>query len=127
MKMKPPVRLLRTTASKPLVLIVFIGVRYCPPALLTRPSMRPVAARTPSIVAITDGSSRMSHGWALARPPSASISAFTVSSLSAVRPISATWAPSEASSCAVQRPMPLPPPVTMMVWPANRPGRNTDW
>jgi len=25
----------------------------------------------------------------------------------------------------VQRPMPLPAPVTMMVWPANRPGRNT--
>jgi hypothetical protein len=32
-------------------------------------------------------------------------------------------APSDDSSCAVQRPMPLPPPVTMTTWPANRPGR----
>ena len=31
-------------------------------------------------------------------------------------------APSAASSCAVQRPMPEPPPVTTTTWPANRPG-----
>ena len=30
--------------------------------------------------------------------------------------------PARTSSCAVQRPMPLPPPVTMTVWPAKRPG-----
>src|SRR4029453_2882582 len=29
-------------------------------------------------------------------------------------------------SCAVQRPMPLPPPVTMMVWPSNSPGLKTE-
>ena len=54
-------------------------------------------------------------------------SSFTCSSFSGVRPIRARRAPSDFSSCAVQRPMPEPPPVTMMVWPANRPGRKTDW
>ena len=54
------------------------------------------------------------------------ITALTVSSLAAVRPTSATWAPSEANSCAVQRPMPLPPPVTTTVWPSNKPGLKTE-
>ena len=34
-----------------------------------------------------------------------------------------TVAPRLASSCAVQRPMPLPPPVTMWTCPSKRPGR----
>jgi len=68
----------------------------------------------------------MSHMCALARPPSASSSAFTAASLSALRPTMATVAPSEASSCAVQRPMPLPPPVTMIICPANKSARNTE-
>jgi hypothetical protein len=37
-----------------------------------------------------------------------------------LRPTRITLAPSAASSWAVQRPMPLPPPVTMTVWPLNR-------
>jgi hypothetical protein len=41
-------------------------------------------------------------------------------SFSGLRPTSSTLAPSAASSWAVQRPMPLPPPVTMRVWPLNR-------
>ena len=40
---KPPVRLLRTTASQPLALIVASGAGNWPPALLTRASMRPCA------------------------------------------------------------------------------------
>ena len=44
---------------------------------------------------------------------------------SGVRPLRMTVAPSEASSCATQRPMPLPEPVTQCTWPANRSGRNT--
>ena len=35
--------------------------------------------------------------------------------------------PQAASSWAVQRPMPLPPPVTMTTWPANSPSRKIDW
>ena len=61
MKMKPPVRLFFTTVSKPLVEIVSRPVRYWPPALLTRPSMRPVPSSTRVIVAITPSSSRMSQ------------------------------------------------------------------
>ena len=37
-----------------------------------------------------------------------------------MRPTSATVAPRRLSSWAVQRPMPLPPPVTIITWPANR-------
>ena len=39
--MKPPVRLLRTTTSKPLALIAAAGEGNWPPALLNRPWMRP--------------------------------------------------------------------------------------
>src|SRR4029077_7893005 len=45
------------------------------------------------------------------------------SSFSGVRPIRARRAPSDFSSCAVQRPMPEPPPVTLTVRPGDRPGR----
>ena len=55
----------------------------------------------------------------------AAISAAVALSLSALRPTSTTWAPSAASSCAVQRPMPLPPPVTHSTWPAKRSERKT--
>src|SRR5882672_1529398 len=125
--MKPPVKLLRTTASNPLVEMVSIAVRYWPPALFTNPSMRPCSASTASMLAITWDSSRISHAWMLHCPPSSRISRRTVSSFSTLRPQIATRAPSAASSCAVQRPMPLPPPVTMMAWPAKTPARKTDW
>ena len=35
--------------------------------------------------------------------------------------------PRDASSCATQRPMPEPPPVTTTTCPANNAVRNTDW
>jgi hypothetical protein len=43
-----------------------------------------------------------------------------------LRPTIATAAPSDASSCAVQRPIPEPPPVTTTTLPANRPGTKTE-
>jgi len=61
----------------------------------------------------------MSQAFQCARPPSSVISAATFCSFSGLRPTSSTLAPRAASSWAVQRPMPLPPPVTMMVWPWN--------
>ena len=64
----------------------------------------------------------MSKARVIARPPSSAISAATRSSFSAVRPLSTTVAPSEASSCATQRPMPLPPPVTQMHLPGEQAG-----
>ena len=59
-------------------------------------------------------------------PPAASISPFTTSSFSCLRPQMATCAPSAAISCAVQRPMPLPPPVTTTVRPLKSPGVKTE-
>ncbi len=123
---KPPVRLVRTTASQPFSEMSRSGAGNWPPALFTRPSMRPCAASTASTVAQTCSSSRMSQAWVVAAPPAAAISAHTVSSFSGLRPMSATFAPRAASSWAVQRPMPLPPPVTTTDWPANRPARNTE-
>jgi hypothetical protein len=38
-----------------------------------------------------------------------------------------TVAPRDASSCATQRPMPEPLPVTTTTCPANNAARNTDW
>jgi hypothetical protein len=101
------------------------GCGYWPPALLTSPSMRPWAASTSATICLTPGSSRMSQEWIVTRAAgaAAAISAFTASSFSSLRPTSASAAPRLASSCAMQRPMPLPPPVTMTVWPANRPAR----
>ena len=44
----------------------------------------------------------------------------------ALRPISTTCAPRLASSCAVQRPMPEPPPVITTTRPCMRPGAKAD-
>ncbi|MNT10522.1 hypothetical protein D3C72_1453570 [compost metagenome] len=119
-------RLVWITASQPLAEMADSGVMYWPPALLTSPSMRPRAATMAFTASRTASSWRMSKACVLALPPAASISARTASSFSGLRPTSTTWAPSEASSCAVQRPMPEPPPVTTMHCPANRPGAKTE-
>jgi hypothetical protein len=58
---KPPVRLLRTTASQPFWLIAASGAANWPPALLTSPSMRPVCSSVPATIARTCSSSRMSR------------------------------------------------------------------
>ncbi|MNI83457.1 hypothetical protein D3C73_1402620 [compost metagenome] len=117
---KPPTRLVRITVSKPFWLIEAKGDGYCPPALLTRPWIGPCLRISSLTRCVTASSSRISQTAQSALPPSSAISAATVLSLSALRPTSSTWAPRAASSWAVQRPMPLPPPVTMMFWPANK-------
>ena len=115
---KPPVRLLRTTASQPLALIAASGDGNWPPALLTSASMRPCAASTAATVACTAASSRMSQTCVEQTPPAASISALHGLELVDLAADDARRAaPSAASSCAVQRPMPEPPPVTMATWP----------
>jgi len=125
---KPPVRLFRTTVSKPLPLIMFNGEGNWPPALLIRWSIFPCAARMSAMVSLTRSSSRMSQLCRLILTEQvSSISAFTVSSFSILRPTKARSAPRLANSCAVHRPIPEPPPVTTTVWPANRPGLKTDW
>ena len=67
-----------------------------------------------------------SQAWVVALPPSWAISASTRASFSALRPTRATAASRLASSCAVQRPMPLPPPVTITTCPENGSGRKID-
>jgi hypothetical protein len=57
------------TASQPLALMDSSGVMYWPPALLTRPSMRPWATTMAVMVVLTASSWRMSQGWKLTRPP----------------------------------------------------------
>ena len=123
---KPPVRLVSITACQPLALMFSSGVMYWPPALFTRPSMRPCAATMAVTTVRTASSWRMSQAWKLARPPSATISPAVSCSFSSLRPISTTWAPRLASSCAVQRPMPEPPPVTTTTRPCSKPGAKAD-
>jgi hypothetical protein len=118
--------LVSITACQPLALIFSSGVMYWPPALLTRASMRPWACTASVTMALTPSSLRMSQTWKLARPPSSAISMAVACSFSGLRPTSTTMAPRRASSCAVQRPMPEPPPVTITTRPANRPSRNAD-
>src|SRR6218665_576728 len=108
---KPPVRLLRSTASQPLRLMARKGAGNCPPALLNRPSMRPCRASTAPTVSRTASSSRMSQTWVLtcsaASGAAAAISACTAWSLAPVRPPSPNRAPRLANSCAA--PPPTPP------------------
>ena len=67
--MKPPVRLLRTTTSKPLALMAAAGEGNWPPALLNRPWMRPFRATIAAIASLTCASSRMSKACVSQEPP----------------------------------------------------------
>ena len=124
---KPPVRLLRTTASQPLALIAASGAGNWPPALLTSASMRPwrastVADRRLHRVFVAD----VADVRRAAAADGLDLALHRARASRALRPTIATRAPSDASSCAVQRPMPEPPPVTSATWPANRSARKTE-
>src|SRR5919204_126346 len=118
-----PSRLSRTTARKPLALMSSAGDMYWPPALFTSVLIRPCRSRTLSTNARTWSSSRMSQTTGSQLP--GSHSAAVSSSGSSRRPATTTRAPSEASSTAVARPIPEPPPVTTITWPSSSPGRKT--
>ena len=115
------VMLLATTAFQPLSEMSLSGAGNWPPALFTSPSMRPpLQSITPAMAAFTSSSRRRSaEKMKVSGSPSSS---FTRSSFSIVRPTSATRAPSDFSSWAVQRPRPEPPPVTMMVLAVEQAG-----
>jgi hypothetical protein len=53
----PPVRFVRTTVSQPFCVMASSGAWNCPPALLTRPSMRACAFRMSATAALTPSSS----------------------------------------------------------------------
>ena len=105
----------RCTARIPFSGICSSGAGNCPPALLTRTSIRPICSPRPSSIASTCSSSRTSHGKARQAGPSSSR---TNARSSARRPQIATRAPVWTSSRAVARPIPVPPPVTNARRPA---------
>src|SRR5438477_2719591 len=80
-------------------------------------SIRPKAASTAS-------GSLTSHGVAAARPPAVRMLAATSCSASGSRPTTATRAPRAPMRNAIERPSPVPPPVTRTVLSASRSGRN---
>src|SRR5690348_3009008 len=68
----------------------------------------------------------MLQAMAVTAPPVAAISARVGSRCSTEREQMTTCAPSAASSRATARPMPVPPPLTTMVWSAKRLSRKID-
>src|SRR5215467_5185675 len=88
------------------------------PALLIRISTRPRALTAQSTRARPCSGRETSLSRATALPPALVISVATTSR-GRRRPDSTTCAPSAASMWAVERPMPVPAPVTMAICPAS--------
>src|SRR6266542_2975133 len=84
-----------------------------------RMSTRPSSLTTPFTRARPCSGRDTSPARALALPPAVLISATTVSSGALRRPDTTTCAPSAASMRAVERPMPVPPPVTIAILPVS--------
>ena len=108
----------RWTARMPFNAIDSSGAANWPPALFTRMSTTPNRSSTASRNAPSCSGSRTSVGIARHSNPAPSSSPRTASSGSGRRPQIATLAPVLASSSAVARPIPVPPPVTMATVPA---------
>src|SRR2546428_6626155 len=89
------------------------------PALLTSTSMRPSSARTLSTMRVRSERFVTSVGSASAFRPRLRTSFAVRSALSAFSSATTTSAPRRASSSAVARPMPWPPPVTMATRPPS--------
>src|SRR5262245_1079600 len=89
------------------------------PALLIRMSTRPSVLIAHSTRARPCSGRETSLSRATALPPALAISVATTSRGARRRPDSTTCAPSAASMCAVERPMPVPAPVTMAICPAS--------
>src|SRR5215813_1155370 len=89
------------------------------PALLIRMSTRPRVSIAHSTRARPCSGRETSLSRTTALPRALAISVATTSSGARRRPDSTTCAPSAASMCAVERPMPVPAPVTMAICPAS--------
>ena len=121
--MKPPVRLLRTTDVEALGAHGGGGRGELAAGIVEQAMDAAVAGRRSSAIAsLTCASSRMSKAWVSQRAAGRfDLAPARVASLSGLRPVITTCAPSAAISCAVQRPMPLPPPVTRWSGPQTAP------
>ena len=113
----------RWTARQPLSEISSAGAVNWPPALLTSTSTWPKRSIAASTTRSGSPGSRTSAATARQAAPLASISARALSSGSSRRPARTTHAPLRASSSAVARPIPVPPPVTSATRPALASGR----
>src|SRR6266851_8657440 len=111
------------TACHPLGVMFSAGEEYCPQALFTSPSNRPKRSSTAWTWALTCFSLRISHAWANTCLPVALIDAQVSSRCAIEREQIATLAPSEESSRAMARPIPVPPPVMRNTCPSNNSGR----
>src|SRR5262245_19974052 len=89
------------------------------PALLIRMSTRPRVLTAQSTRARPCSGRETSLSRATALPPVLAISLTATSRGARRRPESTTCAPSAASMCAVERPIPVPAPVTSAICPAS--------
>src|SRR5438067_952069 len=101
--------------------------RIATPALLTRMSGTPKAARAAATAASHCSATQWSIATAAALPPAVRIAAATTSAPSPSRSAQHTAAPSAAKRSAIARPFPLAAPVTIATRPARRPGRGAVW
>ena len=123
---KPPVRLLRTTASQPLAVIALQRRRELAAGVVDQRVDAAVAREHRGdggldlrFLADVAGMRRADAAGGL------DLALHRVAACASVRPTITTAAPSAASSCAVQRPMPEPPPVTTTTWPGTGPARRS--
>ena len=96
-----------------------IAAGMATPALLTRPSIGPSAARISCTARAGSPSSATSATTACTPSPASMISAATRARPSESRSTMPTTAPSSARSWAVARPMPRAAPVTSITFPAT--------
>src|SRR5499425_2145242 len=116
---KAPTRLMRSTSAKSAALISRRAERSRTAAEFTSTSTPPYSVRAAPTRFATSASLPTSPLTAVATPP-ASEMAVTVSARgSGRRPKMTTRAPSLANSSAVARPMPVPPPATMVTLPSS--------
>src|SRR5204863_234070 len=106
----------RPHASTPPSTTIVAPVTYAPPAVARNAINAATSSGRPSRP--RSSGSRTSAPIARHAPPAASIAARVAASGSSRRPQTTTLAPVLASSSAVARPMPLPPPVTSATRPA---------
>src|SRR5579863_5633874 len=114
-----PSRLIPTTARHPLGERFSDGVVMLAPWLLISTSRRP-NWRTASATILSHWSaSRTSTGVISHLPPALRISSRTRSRFSTLRLAIRTGAPAAANSLAIDSPIPVPPPVTMVTLPST--------
>src|SRR5882762_3152918 len=117
-----PFRLMPSTVFQPLIEMSSGLARKDAPALFTMMSRRPQSFTACSTTAFTCSSWRTSTAIANERRPRSRTALVTGSRCSSLREQRATSAPALANSTAMDLPMPVPPPVTIAVFPSSENG-----